>query len=576
MEPYTCFFEDCKSPIMIFSSYDGWIGHIREFHCARHWQCTAKVHPPMTFPVEESFRQHMVSAHPGTFTISQLDMLVDVKSKPTLELFDTCPLCGGIPDDCLPSTEGQDGHSKPDRLARHIGGELKSLAMFLTTHALDDRQASSSSGISAKGSHLEDVSLTFTENIGENIPVPSKGFPTFGANHLEIASRISAPDAPDHDWSFVPRYPYKGHAEDTTVQTILQRRRELKAQSIDCGLGGAHAIFLRQEDVPFIMGDLLGAGLSSRVMRVESTVTGIIYACKIFKASAGPMKIFLPMLLAEVVVLKSLTHPHVVRINGTYEVPPRTAAMVFSPVADTDLATFLEETETADFSTQRRHILGKWILCLANAVTYIHSQGVRHKDINPRNILCEGDRVLLAGFGCGKTLDLLSDREYLSKDPWRYARMYDAPEIRAQASRGLSADIFSLGCVFSEMFTVFMGLSLMDFSAFRGYRDNGLLQDFHDTIEEVINWFDWHCQGRQLIVTMKVIVPMLAREGSDRPSAPDVVSKIILQLRNEGFPGVRMCAECETPTTHKLFSGQTGGFDQPKDQDAMAVMRAVE
>lgn len=93
-----------------------------------------------------------------------------------------------------------------------------------------------------------------------------------------------------------------------------------------------------------------------------------------------------------------------------------------------------------------------WFGCLANAIAYIHSIGISHRDIKPRNILLRDDgTVMLANFGIsrmdlGKTLPAI-----MPKSSILYTPRYAAPEVGEGGFRGRQSDIFSLGAVFFEM-----------------------------------------------------------------------------------------------------------------------------
>jgi serine/threonine protein kinase len=96
--------------------------------------------------------------------------------------------------------------------------------------------------------------------------------------------------------------------------------------------------------------------------------------------------------------------------------------------------------------------------CLSSALLYLHvSQNIKHKDIKPENILVDRHgSVLLADFGISKQYQ----GETVTWGPTAFTEKYAAPEVAAQGSRDLSADIFSLGCVFLEMVTVILSESL--------------------------------------------------------------------------------------------------------------------
>jgi serine/threonine protein kinase len=105
------------------------------------------------------------------------------------------------------------------------------------------------------------------------------------------------------------------------------------------------------------------------------------------------------------------------------------------------------------------------------AVAYIDSQNVRHKAIKSSNIICKGDEVLLTDFGSAHqfSVGLTSSTEGYAVG---ITKMYSALEVIALEAiafsrRGRFADIYSLGCIFAEMYTVVCRRRIEDFHDFR-------------------------------------------------------------------------------------------------------------
>lgn len=205
--------------------------------------------------------------------------------------------------------------------------------------------------------------------------------------------------------------------------------------------------------------------------------------------------------IQEVEHLQRLHHAHIVRVVGTY-VLPKTLAILLYPVADWNLETFLEmviDNEHFDLRAcshcrfcnecrrrpcslrsdtpwGRRHsslahsVMSAYLLsffsCLVDTVHYLHRKFIKHKDIKPRNILikrtwksCCGEAcytLYLADFGISRAYSSL--QESATDKPTSFTLSYAAPEVIRQERRDLSADIFSLGCVFAEMLAVLASL----------------------------------------------------------------------------------------------------------------------
>lgn len=190
--------------------------------------------------------------------------------------------------------------------------------------------------------------------------------------------------------------------------------------------------------------------------------------------------------LAEVEHLQRLQHFHIVQLVGTY-LQGRNFGILMYPAADCHLGTFLEDT--ADLMSlqsekcqdpvelrSRRNFLSSSLRCLTSAVAFIHENTTKHMDIKPANIVvrCTGGdpaidrsslpwRIYITDFGLSRTF--VGDQSQTDGRTGRTPKYY-APEVFALESRGRAADMFSLGCVFLEMLTVYCGHHLHELSAY--------------------------------------------------------------------------------------------------------------
>ncbi|OCL02265.1 kinase-like protein [Glonium stellatum] len=167
--------------------------------------------------------------------------------------------------------------------------------------------------------------------------------------------------------------------------------------------------------------------------------------------------------IKEVEHLQRLRHYHLIQVIGTY-VMGRDLAILLYPVADYNLESFIDSILDEQPQTGRRVASMCFFFgCLSNALQYLHSNITRHMDIKPKNLLVrdisrKDDRfairynIYLADFGISRSYSSYDASE--TDSATSFTRTYSAPEVILQEKRGLSADIFSLGCVFLEILAV--------------------------------------------------------------------------------------------------------------------------
>jgi serine/threonine protein kinase len=219
-----------------------------------------------------------------------------------------------------------------------------------------------------------------------------------------------------------------------------------------------------------------GAGINARLLTrgvlghsktayVERVLCGRIMLARKTIPCFNPIK--REEMVEEVAHLQRLNHAHVVRGVGTYVYKKQLCILLY-PAAQHNLATFLDryvdlacEGHMHSALSQRllpgmRAGLGKFIKCLVNTITFVHSNLVKHMDIKPANLLVqervhvnETDyKIYLADFGIARSYRTAADVETDSSTS--FTKAYAAPEVLRQDMRGFPADIFSLGLVFLE------------------------------------------------------------------------------------------------------------------------------
>ncbi|KAF2634264.1 kinase-like protein [Massarina eburnea CBS 473.64] len=171
--------------------------------------------------------------------------------------------------------------------------------------------------------------------------------------------------------------------------------------------------------------------------------------------------------LREVQHLYRLQHSHIVRLVGTYVIGTELSIITY-PCAEWNLEQFMESTRTTDDATVKCASLCQFFTCLAKVLDFMHSFPLKHMDIKPQNLLVrdirssnvsESDpyKIYFTDFGISRSYESLEECE--TENPTSFTRTYAALEVVLQEVRDLSADIFSLGCVFAEMLATILDSS---------------------------------------------------------------------------------------------------------------------
>lgn len=295
----------------------------------------------------------------------------------------------------------------------------------------------------------------------------------------------------------------------------------------------------------------LGHGAYSIVDKVELRPTHETFARKIVFRTNTKQKLR-GRHLQEIEIMQKLRHPHIARFVAAYY--DRGAFnILMSPVADCDLRRFLG---CPDQFPEKRQYIPKWFMSLAEALAYVHLKHCRHKDIKPANILISGSTVLLTDFGT--SLDF-STTQSTSTGGALMTPKYCAPEVAASGSRGRSADVFSLGCVFAEMITVDLGKSLEDLHNWLKIDEESTDRHatYHGHLRELVLWLRMLSSMRLDDLQNRVLrisVGMLDEHPERRPTAVEITKALCPKKPCNGLGPNATCHCCPrlrmSPITH--------------------------
>ena len=267
----------------------------------------------------------------------------------------------------------------------------------------------------------------------------------------------------------------------------------------------------------------LGQGTYAQVSSIREVATKSIYAQKTIRVpnNSSARNVLEMQVKNEVEIMQKLRHHHIASVLF-YTKDESAFYIVMLPVADYDLRHYLEENcVQAGFPRAETRRLDAWFGCLASALTYAHQEEVKHEDIKPSNILIRKNQPYLADFG--SAIDFSdSDKSTSAEEFITGTPVYWPPEPRGQ--RGRKADVFALGCVFSDMLTVRQNRSLGEYrdARFMPHVDNGYA--FRTNLEAVYGWLqdlpengNESSEVRTLLIEQTI--SMLAKDPGDRPEA---------------------------------------------------------
>jgi len=207
----------------------------------------------------------------------------------------------------------------------------------------------------------------------------------------------------------------------------------------------------------------IGKGSFAKVHLIESRATGKHYAAKTFNkeiVSATSKAHAKAALINEIDIMRTIHHENIIRLYFVYETE-KYVYLVMELVQGKPLQDVLKKTNFVmnDWSESR---VMETIRSILDALNYIKSKGLMHRDLKPGNMLIEkhGGKIKIIDFGLAT---FINASDYLFKKCGTPG--YIAPEVFKYDSKVPSTfyddkcDVFSAGCIF---FYMLFGKSMME------------------------------------------------------------------------------------------------------------------
>ncbi|KAF7502388.1 hypothetical protein GJ744_005966 [Endocarpon pusillum] len=259
----------------------------------------------------------------------------------------------------------------------------------------------------------------------------------------------------------------------------------------------------------------LGFGSYGEVDEVQESSTGASYARKrIHLDTNKPSDVIAKEVKNEVAIMQKLRHLHIATV--LFYLRDGDGYSIFMlPVADYDLWKFMGHCSRQDFPPSLTKQIYPWFGCLLDALAYAHKLEIKHQDIKPSNILIKNNQPYLSDFGLAK--DFAEIHMSTSHgDKVQGTPVYRAPEVLPNQQRGRRADVFALGCVYSEMFSITQEKSLEEYRAARQEADSIA---FRDCLPKVKKWLKVFEKEKLSRVLVDQILSMMERNVDERPTA---------------------------------------------------------
>ncbi len=187
---------------------------------------------------------------------------------------------------------------------------------------------------------------------------------------------------------------------------------------------------------------LIGRGGSAEVWRAEDTSLGRQVAVKLVTASGGEDA---GRVGDEARLLARLSHPGLVPV---YDAGTDSRLRPWVVMELVEGGTLADEIGRGPVEPLRAAKIGR---VLAEALEYVHGQGLVHRDVKPANVLLGSDgRVRLTDFGIARLVDAA---KVTATGLTVGTASYLSPEQVMGSAVGPKADVYSLGLVLLETLT---------------------------------------------------------------------------------------------------------------------------
>ncbi|XP_024033114.1 protein IMPAIRED IN BABA-INDUCED STERILITY 1 [Morus notabilis] len=190
----------------------------------------------------------------------------------------------------------------------------------------------------------------------------------------------------------------------------------------------------------------IGQGTYSSVFRAREVETGRLVALKKVRFdNFQPESV--RFMAREILILRRLDHPNIMKLEGLITSGSSSSIYLVFDYMEHDLAGLVSSPEIKFSEAQVKCYMRQ----LLSAIEHCHLRGIMHRDIKVSNILVNDEGILKLGdFGLANIVNSKNKQSLTSRVVTLW---YRPPELlMGSTSYGVSVDLWSVGCVFAELF----------------------------------------------------------------------------------------------------------------------------